>query len=90
MGRRKRDVGRGAPAPAMTKPVAGSPCSVTESPVIDASPRGTRTRRPQSLPDDLDLEPPFAGAVQLGQDDALVLAEEDLAVGHRQRDRPPQ
>src|SRR5215471_8385842 len=44
----------------------------------------------RSLADDLDLEPPVARAVELGNDDALELTEQDLAVGDRQRDRVAQ
>ena len=39
------------------------------------------------LPDDLDLELPVAWTVELGEDHTLILAEQDLTVGHRERDR---
>src|SRR5581483_2053895 len=43
-----------------------------------------------SLADDLDLEPPLPRAVELGQDDALVLAQQGLPLRDAERDRPPE
>src|SRR5215470_3611606 len=43
-----------------------------------------------SLAHDLELELPVARAIELGDDDALELTEQNLAVGHRQRDGAAQ